>query len=781
MEMNPPIPIDPEVPMDARTHSFAVLIALTSLTLPCPAATYYAASGGNDTSEGASPSSPWATLTRAAEDMRHGDTLLLRRGDIFRDSLNLSSVRDPVIGAWGPAADPRPVVSGSIQITGWEREGAVWVADIDRPVEYLYADSRLMTVARYPNTGWIRIDTLTERNDGSNTIITAAQLQEHPANATSYFTGAQVRLRGWSWWYETRRISSYDNSGVLALDGAGAVHISHSRRGWGFYIDNMLEELDTAGEFYVDSTRGRVYFMPPGGADPGSMLIEGTHRARGIILAGGTVTDICLRHQREQGLSISRKSTIRRCLFQSIGGDAGGRALRASWDIADSRIARNRFENNLNIGISWYENSGRTGSTIIELDTLINTGMVPGYGGSGTWHAVGMIVHLSTGVLVRNCVIDGSGYAGVILGSDGNTVEECVIRNAMATLNDGGAIYNVCNESTIRRNIISDTRGDLTSCGPWYPLSHGIWSEFLGDYQDNIIEENTVVRSGCYGIYLPNNYRCRVRANVLFDNAVAQLCLRGTESNSRTDRTRILPQHNEISDNICYAPSDTQRTLRFRPEYDYGTLEGNYFCRPFGDSVVTGYGTGNLKWREYDYTLAQWQDLVDWADRSAETDPLKRPPGLPADNGYALGRILVNETDKTTQVSAGPARYVDLDGNPVADKVTLQPYSSKVIVQADSSLEVLAGFAGPNSCPHARPIRRSGRIVLHLPALHQAPVDLHLYDCRGRLVHHRRIPRSRAGTHEILLTTNAPPLGSGLYRCVLTAGTHRSTWSIPVW
>jgi hypothetical protein len=481
------------------------------------------------------------------------------------------------------------------------------------------------------------------------------------------------------------------------LAGKSVIHIDpgNGTRGWGFFIDNKLEELDAAGEWFYDVSAGKVYLYPIGDADPNTMLVEGAYLARGIRLGGGTVDNICMRHQLENGIVFSRTSIVSNCRFEGIGGDSGGAALAASWDIANSHVFNNVFENNLNTGISWYENSGRTGQSVIEHDTLVNTGSFPGYGGTGTWHAVGILVHLSSNVQVRYNYIDKTGYAGVLLGSDSNFVYCNIIKNAMFTLNDGGAIYTDCSRSFIRNNIIYDTKGDLTSSGPWYPLGHGIWLEFLGDYRRSVVENNTIVRSGCNGIFLPNNFSDTIINNVLFDNAVAQLDLDGQLTNSSTGRMQNLPQNNSIRGNVCYATARNEKALQFRPEYNYGTMTGNYFCNPYTDSVVSGYGTGTRYYTLSNYTIPQWKGLYSWADGTAKTDPIKRPPGMNANKPYGRGTIFINETPAQKSFGLGSGTWVDLDGAAIGGPLTVAAYSSRILVQTDSALGVLTRAIAP--------------------------------------------------------------------------------------
>jgi Right handed beta helix region len=749
------------------------------LCFSASATTYYCSNAGSDQNAGTSDSASFATLSYAKTKLHSGDTLLLKRQDVFRDSLDLSALTNPVVGAYGPTGSSRPVVSGSIAISGWTAyKGSIWAASCVRRIQKLFANNAMMTLARYPDTGWLRPDTMTENADGSGTVISVAALAQHAGNAAGYWTNAQIRWRRWSWWFETRQISNYDGAGRLALAGKSVIHIdpADGTRGWGFYIDNKFEELDAPGEWFYDTAAKKVYFYPPGGVDPNTMLVEGAFLSSGIRLGGGSVDNICLQHQLVNGISLSKTSVISNCRFEGTGGDSGGSALAGSWDIANSHIFNNVFENNLNIGISWYENSGRLGQSVIEYDTLINTGSFPGYGGTGTWHAVGILVHLSAGVQVRYNYIDKTGYAGVLLGSDSNFVYCNIIKNAMFTLNDGGAIYTDCSRSFIHNNIIYDSKGDLTSSGPWYPLGQGIWLEFLGDYHRSVVENNTVVRSGCNGIFLPNNFSDTVRNNVLFDNAVAQIDLDGQLTNSSTGRTVNSPQNNSIQGNVFYASKRSEMTLEFRPEYNYGALSGNYFCDPYTDSVVSGYGTGNNYYTQYDYTLGQWRSLYPaWADAFAKTDPIKRPAAMSANKPYGQGTIFVNETPSQTTVALGAALWVDLDGNPVSGSITLAPFTSQVLVCSDSTL----GVSSREAQSQLPSFAQHGAFVEYVLA-YTSNVILAVYDQLGRLMYRSSNPHQEIGWHAMYLSGTAPGknrLGQGIYAYAFTVTGGGKQWT----
>ena len=109
---------------------------------------------------------------------------------------------------------------------------------------------------------------------------------------------------------------------------------------------------------------------------------------------------------------------------------------------------------------------------------------------------------------VRYNTIDGTGYAGIILGNPHNVVEYNIIRRAMSTLNDGGGVYTDTGESIIRHNIILETVGNIESSHPWDCKGHGIWPEFLSDNRDSVIEN----AAGDVEVRFPARAGCRIEA-----------------------------------------------------------------------------------------------------------------------------------------------------------------------------------------------------------------------------------------------------------------------------
>ena len=554
--------------LGSRKKRTAAILLVCAMTAPAPASTYYVSASGNNANSGLSSGSPLKSLAAAAAKVTTGDTVLLNRGDVFRESVTFGN--NISFNAYGNTSQPLPSIRGSDLVTGWTPlQNNIYVANFSGSLGQLYVNQQLATLARFPNEGWLRTVNFTENTTtGANTVITTNSLASHPRNTDDYWNGANIRWHRHSWWFETRTVTDYAAGGQISLADNSLIPIQQTdKSGWGFYLDNKLEELDSPGEYFYDSTAGKLYLMAPNGANPNTLTVEASVRGSGLQLNTGTVRNLAFAHQKTSGLTLTGPATVENSQFNGIGSDAGGSAISGVWGVGGSQIRNNLFNDNLNVAINWNQDPSSTSTTVIERNTLNNTGTVAGYGGEGSWHAAGIIIANGAGVRVQYNRINGTGYAGVIVGDDGNFVEYNVIDNAMRTLNDGAAIYSNASYTTIRNNIIRNTRGGMESSGPWENLAHGIWPEFLANYHHQLIENNTVVNSGGFGIYFDDNYDSIIRKNVLWASDRSQLDLSGDG-----DPT----QRNLITANVFVAGAN-EELLRFRYNMNYGDTDGNYY------------------------------------------------------------------------------------------------------------------------------------------------------------------------------------------------------------
>jgi len=677
-----------------RRRTYLLLIVCT-IACMVHGATWYVSTDGTDgpagrMSSGRTPKKPLRTLFAALEQCSEGDSILLRRGDTFYDQ---ATNRAPqyriekavVLGAYGHHTKPRPRISGGVRVNNWKKnQKGAFTALVSDTIGMLYINGSLATIARYPNSGWIP----TTKVSKDSAWLRCDTLQNHPRNKAGYWNGATIRHRVWSWYYMIYEVKSYDESGILYVNKKP--HRDHP--GWKLYLEQGVQELDTANEWCFVPAEKKVYLIPPESVVIDKARIEGSvytgkKEQAGMIVssAGVSIEDITFCHYRNTAVLLEAPARIQRCRFENCGGDQGTGTVRG-WKkpVRGTSITHCHFVNILDRAIVWHEDTVLDSSqayTIVKADTFSHIMDVAGYGDqrAKNWSNSAVVVHQASGMVVRENVFTHIGYAGVIFGSGRNTIEYNYFRNCMSTLNDGGAIYWNCGDMTVRYNIVVDTRGYLEPVGPsrLLNISHGIWPEYLGGYKNNFIAYNTVIGSGADGLFLPYNFDAIVKGNVLFGNARDQMRLTG-----RFKREHDQMMNHRIENNILFSNDSTAGALFYTLNkdftHDFGYLNGNYYCTPRSRTPITEWYSWGTE--EIPLTIEQWQMRWSWADSSASISPIERSFGLAEDDSTGLGRIVYNASMDTTTVQVGRKRFVDVKGKWVPETIQLTPFESRVLI-----------------------------------------------------------------------------------------------------
>lgn len=642
--------------------------------------TLHVSTSGDDRGCG-SADAPLRTLGEAARRLRDGDRLLLRRGDIFRESVKISA-REVEVTAYGPEEADLPVICGSLPVSGWRKhEGAIHVADLDTPIGYLYVNGEAMTIARFPNKGWLRTRSWEEMNSvrrhvsqgpsdrdrpgGGPTRIVCPELRDHPRERNDYWVGATVRWRHHSWWYETRPVIGCDiDQGELTLGDVSdwdTGPFSWDERGWGFFLDGKRGELDAPGEWFFDRDKGKIYLWMPDGSDPNLVRVEASVLTTGLAVCDSVVRDITFRHQQDVGLRIDGRCIVEGCRFEKIGRDAypseqdaGGAALRADRGTRGSHVRGNQFSGNHNLGITWHEETSARSGSVIEGNRLTDTGVRAGYGGSGIWHAVPIRIHSGCGVRVQGNVVRRSGYSGILILTPHNTADRNVIVSPMMTTNDGAGIMTNASHSTFSRNVVVDSKGEMESSGTWRNLAQGLWLDcYPLDNGEHLVEGNLAVGCGCAGLFVRRNHESLIRDNVFCDNGV-QVIADGSG--------------NRIFHNSLVAAREGQALIRFVTENGFGVLKHNRMAA--ADSRPFTRAKENLI-----ISFEEWRERCDWSDATVER-LVPVPAGEPT--------VLVNDRDEPLEFPLDGG-FCDLNGTPVHGPLMLPALSAVVLFQTRES------------------------------------------------------------------------------------------------
>lgn len=619
---------------------------------------------GSDGNAG-SVSSPFATIRHALSRAGSGDTIHVARGAVYRESADLRFGDGITVRSSGPAERGPAVITTSVLIPELKvGEGKRLTAQVARPVLAVWVDGRYCRSARFPNEGYLRAG---EGSTADRLLI------RDPATALAgakvgQWRDAQVRWRRWSWWWETRPITEAASTG-LGLGAENRFKDPFTGIGSSFYVDNCLAELDAPGEWFYDRATATLHLIPPPGADDARPRVEVVVDESGFACAGAILEGLSFERIAGNALAINGKATINDCRFQEIEVNA----ITGSWNAFGTRIQNSLFRDVRNVAIAWNENPAGAGGTVIHGNRLERIGMEFGYGGSGAWHAAGIIISNAKGVTVRENRIVDTGYAGIILGSDGHTVDRNVFVRCMGSLNDGGAIYANCSRSIITNNIILDTVGNLATSHDWYPLGHGIWPEFLSDFREQVITGNTVVGSGGHGLFLTNNYQCTVSGNIFADNRLGAMHLSG--------HGKTAAQNHRITDNVLaaiaparrvtyeehipgnWSGNDRPRAIDAEGGIDYGRMQGTTIIASPGVPVAT-----IKNGRSYEDAASMAGDHR-WADGQART--LR-----------ATSLLLINDTTAPHVFPAPRGGWSGLDGKPIGKEIAVEPFTTVVLVRA---------------------------------------------------------------------------------------------------
>jgi len=171
-----------------------------------------------------------------------------------------------------PTARDKVVVADlkSQGITDYGKPGGGWNSGAVLRLELFYND-KPMTIARWPNEGFVRIKDVTDEKpvDVRGTKGSHAPKFYYEGDRPERWLKMgekDVWLQGWWFWdwaEERQRIASIDPQTKLITLEEPPVHGYGYRKGQWYYAYNALCELDQPGEWFLDRENGLLYLWPP--------------------------------------------------------------------------------------------------------------------------------------------------------------------------------------------------------------------------------------------------------------------------------------------------------------------------------------------------------------------------------------------------------------------------------------------------------------------------------------------------------------------------------------
>ncbi len=366
---------------------------------------------------------------------------------------------------------------GTIKPTGFGRKSRPQGLD-------LFFNGDRMTMARFPNRGWSRIDSVPQTGKQENRGLERIKRYGIPigkhfgrftykgSEPNNWVDDPNIWLHGfWTHDYaesyvSVARIDTAMNEFILRRPHGIFGYTKNQR----YYAFNILEELDSPGEWYLDRETGILYFWPPTPIDKGSVFIS---LLEDEMVAMDSVSNVSLEgfyfeYTRGIGVKMSncKNTKIAGCTVRNI----GTRGI----------VVENGYKNGIqsceiyNIGDEGMVVSGGDRKTLTSGENYIDNNHIYNFS-STNWMNAGIKLD-GVGTRVSHNRIHDAPSQGVIFDGNDHLLEYNEIHDLAKESGDVGGFY-IGRDWTKRGNIVRYNYFHHIHA----PGAHGVNSVYLDD------------------------------------------------------------------------------------------------------------------------------------------------------------------------------------------------------------------------------------------------------------------------------------------------------------
>lgn len=265
-----------------KRHLFLYLLSVCSSAIIAQN-TIYVSPGTTGIQKGTSES-PYGTIEEALKqglNTTGNDTVHIRIQSGFyplNQTLRIDKSPSVPVVIEGEGKD-KPVISGAITLTSWEKtpEGW-WKTHVDEVVRYglkieqLYVNGNRATRARTPDTGWFFVEkadeTIHYKGTGRSPEYATQRIQAKPEDMVSLQGLSEEELNEvmvmcYHKWDNTRKYLSMaiPDSGYFFLNGQGMKPWNPIQKGSRFILENYKQAMTAEGEWFMEPS-GDLYYIP---------------------------------------------------------------------------------------------------------------------------------------------------------------------------------------------------------------------------------------------------------------------------------------------------------------------------------------------------------------------------------------------------------------------------------------------------------------------------------------------------------------------------------------
>ncbi len=574
----------------------AILIVLfTFLVTLTQANTYYFSSNSGDDNrskkDAENPSTPWRTINKFnsfSDDLKPGDIVLFKSGEVFYGSLKLSAngtASKPItIGAYGSGS--KPVITGLQALDGWSPLGGGIYAksnlSLKDNLNMVVFNDAVQPIGRWPKVNAPNNGYLINYQGGF------ASIRSKEISGAPNFIGGEVVMRKFQWLLDRATITYQDPTIINYSSHVSPAHPSFTYNaldGHGFFFQNHVNTLTTLGDWCYEpaSKTLKMYF---GSNNPDWFTVKVTNLETLVGLSYCSYinfNNISFSGSNVNAFNIyySTNIQINNCDINYSGVNAINVTNSHTNDI---KVQNSTITNTNNNAI----NGNNSPNWIIRNNIIRNTGTVRGMGISGDAQ-YNAIQYVGSNSIVEYNEIRNTGYIGIHFIGDNAVIKNNVIDSFCMIKSDGGGIYTYGETGSVRKiigNIVSNGIGDLHGINvdlkhPYSGQVHGIYMDGNSSYVT--IDNNTCFSNAQSGLFLGSSTNISVINNLLYNNDVVQL--RAIDSKGALSNINI-------KNNVFVARDTAQLVTSFQTngQYNIGSVDYNYYCRPLYEpqSINTG-------------------------------------------------------------------------------------------------------------------------------------------------------------------------------------------------
>jgi len=288
-----------------------------------------------------------------------------------------------------------------------------------------------------------------------------------------------------------------------------------------------------------------------------------------------------------------------------------------------------------------------------------------------------------------------TGLNGIYFYGDNVLVKNNFINNYCVTLDDGGGIYTytgtggiMTTNGKIQGNICINGIGQVNGTNLANPDPDGrpAYGIYLDEQSKNIeMLDNTVAYNSSAGIMLNASAGyINVHRNTSFDND-------GRQFHSTCYDLALKPTNNRIFSNLFFSTKATQKCLYFYGHnvLDVTALDSNYYARPIDDFGTPSLYDKPIFYSGADYNAA-FRTLTEWKSFSGQDVHAKKSPQAITSEADLQFEYNATASAKTVTLSRA---MIDVEGTKYATSVTLQPFTS-VVLMKDNNPNIPLGISG---------------------------------------------------------------------------------------